>query len=116
MNNFKKLRLEHKLTQQNIADLLNCSQNAIYQYEANKNEPDMNTLIKLADFYGVSIDYLVGRANDDEIVTIINQLSKDEEYLLNILRKLPALDKEIVYKFAELTLNQFESKKNKNAK
>lgn len=113
MNNLKKLRNEKKLTQEEIGKFLNISSTGYASWEKLRTEPDIKTLIKLADFYGVSIDYLVGRANEDEIVKIINDTSSDEDYLLDILRQLPALEKEVIYKFAELTLKQYKEDKQK---
>ena len=59
----KKLRIEKKLLQREIAALLNLSRAAITYYELGKRFPDQETLKKLADFFDVSIDYLVGRSN-----------------------------------------------------
>lgn len=57
----KELRKEHKLTQEQISILLNVKQNTYSQYENGVREPDIDNLIKLADIFKVSIDYLVGR-------------------------------------------------------
>ncbi len=56
-----ELRKQKKLTQQNIADFLGISQRAYANYENNKNEPNITTLIKLANYYNVSLDYLLER-------------------------------------------------------
>jgi transcriptional regulator with XRE-family HTH domain len=59
----KLLRNEKKLYQKDIAKELNLTQESISFYESGKREPDYKTLIKFADFYGVSVDYLIGRTN-----------------------------------------------------
>jgi len=62
-NNLRKLRREGKLSQAQVATRLNISQQAYAKYESEKGyrtEPDIDSLKKLADFYGVSIDYLLG--------------------------------------------------------
>lgn len=56
-----ELRKQNNKSQQEIADLLNIRQNNYSKYELGKTEPNINSLIKLADYYNVSIDYLVGR-------------------------------------------------------
>lgn len=62
----KQLRMERKLTQQNLADHLGVRLRT-YQYYENDTDkshrPDLETLVILADFYGVSIDYLIGRSD-----------------------------------------------------
>lgn len=57
----KDLREDRDLTQQQVADLLNIRQNTYSQYETGKREIPLILLWKLADYYQVSIDYLVGR-------------------------------------------------------
>ena len=59
--NLKYLRKSRGLTQQEVADKINVTRQAYTNYEANKREPELKTLIKIADFYMVSIDMIVGR-------------------------------------------------------
>ena len=56
-----QLRKQHNLSQQDIAEKLNISQQAYAHYENGKRMPNIETLIKIADFYNVSLDYLTGR-------------------------------------------------------
>ncbi len=60
----KDLREDNDKTQNQIAALLNVKQNTYSQYENGKREVPINILWKLADYYNVSIDYLVGRENN----------------------------------------------------
>ncbi|MGN0167269.1 MAG: helix-turn-helix domain-containing protein [Acetatifactor sp.] len=55
------LRREKGLAQKELALLLNLSIGTISNYENGVHSPDLNTLCKLADFYGVTTDYLLGR-------------------------------------------------------
>lgn len=48
-------------TQAEVAEKLNISRTAYAGYESGRNEPDLKTLIKIADLYGVSLDYIAGR-------------------------------------------------------
>lgn len=57
------LREEKKLTQKKLANLLNMSGGTISNYENGVHSPDPSTLCRLADFYGVTTDYLLGRTN-----------------------------------------------------
>ena len=56
----KELREENGLTQQAVADYLNVKQNTYSQYENEKRQLSVDVLIKLAKFYKVSTDYILG--------------------------------------------------------
>lgn len=58
----KQLRLDIRITQEDLARVLGKSRSTITDYEANNSLPDIETLQKLADFFEVSLDYLVGRS------------------------------------------------------
>ena len=57
----KKLRKEKNLSQTEIAKILGIPQKTYSDYETDKSNPKVETLIKLADFYKTSTDYLLGR-------------------------------------------------------
>lgn len=59
----KLLRKERKVPQQQLADLMGVKIRGYQYYENEQTEPTINALIALADSYGVSIDYLVGRTD-----------------------------------------------------
>ena len=60
----KELRKEHGISQLKLALDLNMNQNSVSRYENGSREADYATLIKLADYFNVSIDYLLERTND----------------------------------------------------
>ena len=60
----KKLRKERRISQLKLALDLNMNQNSISRYENLEREADYETLIKFADYFGVSLDYLLGRTDD----------------------------------------------------
>ena len=62
--NIKNLREDRDLRQREVAALLNVSQNTYSQYENGVIELTASNLIKLAEFYGVSVDYLLGRTKN----------------------------------------------------
>ncbi len=58
------LRVDHDLTQQDIADILNCQREVYRRYEKGTRELPLSYAIILARYYDVSLDYLVGLSND----------------------------------------------------
>jgi transcriptional regulator with XRE-family HTH domain len=60
-DNLKTLRKEKKLSQTEISKIIGIAQTTYAGYENNKHEPDLRTLKKIADYYRVSVDYLIGR-------------------------------------------------------
>jgi transcriptional regulator with XRE-family HTH domain len=59
--NIKAIREDNDLTQAHMAKLLNVSQNTYSQYETGKIEWTASSLVKIADYFGVSVDYLLDR-------------------------------------------------------
>lgn len=57
----KTERKKNKYTQQQIADILKMQRGSYAKYETGANTPTVENIIKLADLYGVSTDYLLGR-------------------------------------------------------
>ena len=64
--NIRNLRIDKGLTQKQIGEYLGISQNTYSQYEVGILKYPVDVLIKLADLYNVSVDYLVGRTNRKE--------------------------------------------------
>ncbi|MBO5946159.1 MAG: helix-turn-helix transcriptional regulator [Clostridia bacterium] len=60
----KKLRRERKISQLKLAMDLNMNQNTISRYENMEREADYETLVKFADYFGISLDYLLGRSEE----------------------------------------------------
>lgn len=63
MNRLKLLREEKRLFQKDIATLLNVSISAVNQYESGKRDMSTETVVKLAEYFGVSTDYLLGKSD-----------------------------------------------------
>ena len=59
----KALRKEHHISQLKLALDLNMNQNSISRYETGEREADYETLIRFADYFDVSLDYLLGRTD-----------------------------------------------------
>ena len=64
MKNLKKLRKEKKLTQQRLADRLNVTRSTVSMWEIDASRPDYDMLDKVANFFEVDVNYLVGKTND----------------------------------------------------
>lgn len=87
----KKLREEKGIRQEDIGKLFNVSKSAVSQWENDIRTPDMGIIIKLADFFDVSTDYLLGRTNDPSLSD--TQHVNDDEALeyLDELHKRPEM-------------------------
>ena len=64
-NRIRELREDRDLRQTDLAKATGIDQRTISNYETGKSNPDSYALIKLADYFNVSIDYLVGRTAED---------------------------------------------------
>lgn len=98
MNNIKELRKEQKLTQLELAVYLGIDQTTVSKWELNKALPDTLMLIQLAEFFGVSIDYLLARSTyyfPDEIESKL-YLSEEEKQILSRYNQLNKSGKQLV--------------------
>lgn len=59
--NLRNLRAQKGVSQSELARYLGVARSTVCQYEANRREPDNETLSKLADYFGVTVDYILGR-------------------------------------------------------
>ena len=86
----KYLRKERNLSQVQLAESLNISKACISMIEIGRNEPTANTLVKYADFFECTTDYLLDREDDFGNITVNTGLPNDEQALLENYRKLPS--------------------------
>lgn len=63
----RDLREDNDKTQQEIANYLGMKQPQYYRYETGSRDIPLDILIKLADFYGVSVDYILGRTDNPKL-------------------------------------------------
>lgn len=91
MNNLKKLREARGISQQRLADQFCLSQQSIHKYENGLAEPDFNTLIKFADYFHTSIDYIIGYYDDEHttppVINVTPENIKEAHHLM-LYRKL----------------------------
>ena len=82
--NLKMLRKAENKTQKELAQIINVAESTYNGYEKEINEPTIETLIKLADYYGVSLYYLVGRNYANEL----GYLSEEQKAIIKMFLKL----------------------------
>lgn len=87
----KDLRNEKNVTQADVARYTGLSSGCIGMLETNKREPTGNTLTILADYFGCSVDYLLGREDDfgNISVTTNSDLTAEEKVMLELFNQLP---------------------------
>lgn len=95
MLKLRELRKEKQLTIAKAAECLNIPFETYRSYEIGRNQADYETLVKLADFFSVSVDYLLGR---DE-VTLADRLSGWED---SAMEKLSPIEYEMVQRFRDV--------------
>lgn len=71
--NIRNLREDHDKTQKELADYLNIKQTTYSKYELGKINIPVEVFIKLADFYNVSVDYLLGRTKNKQQLAAVNK-------------------------------------------
>lgn len=95
---FIELRKQKNLTQEDISQQLNLTRSAISLWESNKRKPDADTLVQLADFYDVSVDYLLCRENSCQTIypDSAYALTTKEKNLLSTFKQLNKDNQDIV--------------------
>lgn len=80
----KELRKEKHLTQEELANQLKIGRVNYCRYEQEQIEPDLQTLIKIADYYDVSLDYLCGRTWNNKIGYIPDEKKEVVKIILQL--------------------------------
>lgn len=95
--NLKRLRLQNRVTQLQLANAVGVSQQSINKYENHNIEPDIDTLIAIADYFHTSVDDLVGHAWIPVGSTESILLTQDELDVICKYRMLSAEEKESIH-------------------
>lgn len=92
-----ELRTEKGLSQREISKIFNISQGTYNNWENGKTQPSIEQLIQLAEYFGTSVDYLIGKSNDyyDTVPTLEHDIKKNA--LLRVYDGLSPEDKENLY-------------------
>lgn len=81
---FKSIRTQKGFTQLEMAEFLDCSQQTINVWESGQHTPKITMLVKIADSFGVSVDWLLGRK---EPVKVITEIPQDAKIIVDLYRK-----------------------------
>lgn len=105
LNRIKELRKQKGVKQADLAKLLGIAQSTMSGWENEINEVDNDSLFKLADFFGVSVDYILGRD------TIPDDINTDDDFayaLYNEAKELTDEDKKQLIKMAQFLKAQHD--------
>lgn len=91
MNRLYELRTEKRLSQRDMAKVLNISQGTFNNWENEKTEPSIEQLKTLSRYFEVSIDYLVGNSDDYGLIKIGNKMDTEEK---EIIKRIDRLNKD----------------------
>ncbi len=90
----KKLRKNAHMTQQELADALWISKSTVSCYEQDTRFPSSEMLIKIANVFHVSVDYLLGREEKQRILDITDLKDEDVEFLCTTISFLKAKNRD----------------------
>ena len=97
----KELRIERGLLQKDVAQLLNITQMSYSYYERGLREPEIALLIRLAELFNVSVDYLIENENER-----LEKLTAEERRVFNKFRQLSITNKNKVEERIDVFLEQ----------
>ncbi len=90
MYKIKELRKQNSITAKKLGEAVNVAESTISLYESGKRSPDYATLIKIADYFNVSLDYLLGRETEKtEQPTEYGELSAEKKALIDFALGVP---------------------------
>jgi len=96
-NRIRELRAEMKWTQQDLAERLQTTKQAVSQYERGVRKPDLDTLTALCDIFNVSSDYLLGRSS-----VVPRLVDTTEKRIIDKFRTLSEVEKEMICRMLEI--------------
>lgn len=120
MKNLVTLRKRNGLSQQKLGEEIGLARNTICQYESGNRVPDVDTLIKIAQYFDVSIDYLLGTSDsiytaEDYANGVIEtkqvSITADDEDILDKYHEIESLfgekGKNLIIEFCDFILDKF---------
>ena len=99
IKNLRMLRESHGISQQKLSDAIGISQQSVNKYENHQTQPDIVTLIQMADFFHTSVDFLIGHteAQAEHEGVPVYRLNADEVKLVNQYRQLSLKEKDSIH-------------------
>ena len=104
MLNLKEIREERNLQQKDVAERLNRTPACISSWETGKTEPSIEDLVKLADLLDVSLDYLLDRTDENDVVKVTRNDSPLYQKMNSLFEKLTYDDQNQVLGFMQALL------------
>lgn len=95
----KSLRIEHKMTQNNVASYLHVARSTVAGYETKNRQPSHEKLTALAQLFHVSVDFLI---SDNDRLELSAKVTQDELILLSLYRKLSEASRNELLKHGSL--------------
>lgn len=98
LKTLKILRDERGISQQKLADAIGMSQSSINDYENRGIEPDISTLVRIADYFETSVDYIVEHTHIRRRIEEVSEyaLNEREAELIKGYRAIPASGRKVV--------------------
>ena len=97
-----ELRKDRGLSQQEFAEIFGLSTSTISSYEREVNEPDDSTKVKIAQYFNISLDYLLGATNQEIVL--------DRSNVLILQKDFPGSEMKTLQKFVEFIIYQHKNK------
>ncbi|KEK24736.1 helix-turn-helix domain-containing protein [Bacillus gaemokensis] len=109
----KKLRKEKNITQEQLGNVIGVSKMAISYFEKGKKAPGRETLEKIADYFNITTDYLLGRSDDPELNEHESKIVTEEgNNILKLIETLPKEERQKAWEQLEMYVSYIKSKKN----
>jgi transcriptional regulator with XRE-family HTH domain len=96
MNRIRQLRKQKKLSGKELGEILGYAESTILQWERGVRQPDMNSLVSLANFFNVSTDYLLNRTDYEKVIKVIDEYEKETLTTVNLLESYPKSVEEVI--------------------
>ncbi|MEM5667929.1 helix-turn-helix transcriptional regulator [Bacillus cereus] len=109
----KELRKNSKITQEQLGNAIGVSKMAISYFEKGKKSPGRESLKKIADYFGVTTDYLLGRSEDPELNEEEDKVVSEEgKNIMSLIESLPEDERKKAWEQLEMYVTYMQNKKN----
>ena len=109
----KELRKNSKITQEQLGNAIGVSKMAISYFEKGKKSPGRESLEKIADYFDVTTDYLLGRSEDPELNEEDDKVVSEEgKNIMSLIESLPEDERKKAWEQLEMYVTYMQNKKN----
>lgn len=105
MNHLKELRKKKHITQTKLSTEIEVSQELISHFEIGQSKPNIDNLIKLADYFNCSTDYLLNRTDNPTIITNLNTTDANLQRIVNLYHSLTPAHQKTLLDYIEFLAN-----------